>query len=79
MVLVEDSSISGQIFHKKRLIGSVVIAIRCQTDTVDDATGISIDNKNRLAGGVDYYGVGCFLPDTPDRKKLLAERFFNFV
>ena len=68
MVLIEQRSIGGQIIHKKRLIGSIAITSWRQADTVDDATSISINNKNRLISRIQYYGIGCFLSNTPDRK-----------
>jgi len=56
------------------LIDSVAIAVWHQADTVDDTAGVSINNENWLVGSIQYYGIGCFLPDTMNGEKLLAER-----
>lgn len=48
MVLIEQTGISRQILHKQGLVGSIVVRLRCRADTIDDAAGISVDNKNRL-------------------------------
>jgi len=49
------------------------MALRGQTDTVDDAAGISINNKNGLVGTIKYYGIGCLLSNTMNGKQLPAE------
>jgi hypothetical protein len=73
MVFIEQHGIGGQIIHKKGLIGSVAITGRYQTNTVNDATSISVDNKNWLISRIQYYGIGSLLPNTVDREKLLAK------
>jgi len=73
VVFIEHSDISGQIIHKERLVGSIAIATRCQTNAVDYAPSISINNKNWLARSIQYYGVGGLLANAMDGKKLLAE------
>ncbi len=73
MVLIEQRSLGGQIIHKKGLIGSIAITGWRQPDTVDDATGISINNKDWLVGSIKDYGIGCLSSYTVDRKKPLAE------
>ena len=73
MVFIEQAGISLQMLHKKRLIGTVATIIRCQTDAVDDALSISVNNKNRLVSRIEYYGIGGLLSNTVDRKKLPTE------
>jgi len=73
MVLIEQRGIGGQIIHKKGLIGSIAITSWRQADAVDDATSISINNKNWLIGRIQYYGIGRLLSDAVDGKKLLAK------
>ena len=59
--------------HKKGLISSVAITVRSQTNAVDNAAGISINNKDWLIGSIQYYGIGCLLSNAVNGKKLLAE------
>jgi len=59
--------------HKQGLIGRIALAIRCQAETVDDATGISVNNENRLISRIKQYRIGGLLANAPDRKKLLAK------
>jgi len=73
MIFIEQPGIGGQIIHKKGLIGGIAIIIRCPPDTVDDATSISVNNKNWLISRIQYYGISCLLSNTIDRKKLLAK------
>jgi len=73
MVFLEKFAISGKTVHEKGLIGSVAIGLGSQTDTVNDATGISIDNKDWLIGTIQYYRIGGLLANTMDGKQLLAE------
>ena len=40
---------------------------------VNDAASISINDKNWFVGSIQYYGIGCLLPNTMDREKLLLE------
>jgi len=54
------------------LIGSIAV-IWSQANTTDNATSISINNKYWFVGGIQYYGVGCFFPDTVNGKKLLTK------
>ena len=73
MVFVKQPGIVRQTIHKERLIGIIAITPRCQTDTVDDATSISINNENWLIGSIQNYRIGCFLSNTVNGQKLLAE------
>ena len=73
VVFIEQPNIGWQIIHKELLVGSIAIVIRSQTNTVDDTTGISVNNKNRLAGSIQYYGVSRLLSNAVNGKKLLAE------
>jgi len=59
--------------HKKGLISSVATGLGSQADTAKDATGISINNKDGLAGTIEYYGIGGLLANTMDGKQLPAE------
>jgi hypothetical protein len=66
------------VLHKKGLISSIAISRWCQTNTVDDAPSVSIDNKNGLVGSIQDYGISRLLPDAVDGKELLAE-VLNFM
>jgi hypothetical protein len=78
MVLIEQGDLGRQIVHKKSLISSIAITIRRQTDAVDDATRISINNKNRFISRIQYYGIGCLQTNTIDGKELLAKLLSTF-
>ncbi len=73
VVFIKQPNISWQTIHKERLVGSIAIVIRSQTNAVDDTPGISVNNKNWLVGSIQYYGVSRLLPNAMDGKKLLAE------
>ena len=73
MVFVKERYIRGQIIHKQGLIGCIAPAIRCQADAVDNATGISVNNKDRLISRIKQYRIGGLLSNAPDGKKLLAK------
>jgi hypothetical protein len=73
VVFIEEPGIRRQIIHKKGLIGTVTVAIRGQASAVDNAPGIGIDNKNWLPGSIQDYGIGGFLSNAMNGKKLLPE------
>jgi hypothetical protein len=73
VVFIKERGISRQIIHKEGLIGSIALVIRCQTEAVDNPTGIGVNNKDRLISRIKHYRIGGLLANTPDRKKLLAK------
>ncbi len=73
MIFIEERRISGQMSHEKGLIGTIATAIWCQTEAVDNPTGIGINNKDWLICRVKQNRIGGLLANAPDRKKLLAK------
>ena len=55
MIFVEQLFISGQVFHEKGLKVSIAAGIWAKVKTPGDAPGISIDDKDRLPSGIEYY------------------------
>ena len=60
--------------HKEVLVGCVAITFWCQTDTIHNTAGISIDNKDWFVGSIQYYGISCLQPNAMDGEKLLAKQ-----
>ena len=66
MVFAKQFGVSGQIVHKKVLIGGIAATLRFKTEAVYNATSVSINNENRFTHGIKYYRIGRLLTNAVD-------------
>jgi hypothetical protein len=73
MIFIVKRLIVGQIVHKQRLKGGIIVLFRGKPEAVEDAVGIGIDDEHRLSRCVEDYGIRRLLANAINGEELTTK------